>query len=89
MLFRSGGAEVTRPGTYRLVPDIQDPKERLRNYDVTVVPGSLVVVDREGRSHRAQVAPGQTLLEAGLAADGLGVPAVIIAAGMAFSPPSA
>ena len=44
-----GGAEVTRPGTYRLVPDIQDPKERLRNYDVTVVPGSLVVVDRETR----------------------------------------
>ena len=44
-----GGAEVTRPGTYRLVPDIQDPKERLRNYDVTVVPGGLVVVDRETR----------------------------------------
>ena len=36
-------------GTYRLVPDIQDPEGRLRNYDVTVVEGSLVVVDRETR----------------------------------------
>jgi hypothetical protein len=34
-------------GTYRLIPDIQDPEGRLRNYDVTVVEGSLVVVDRE------------------------------------------
>lgn len=38
---------ATHAGSYRLVPDIQDPEGLLRNYAVSVVEGSLLVVDRE------------------------------------------
>ncbi|MFO1460750.1 MAG: choice-of-anchor tandem repeat GloVer-containing protein [Verrucomicrobiota bacterium] len=51
---------ATHSGSYRLIPDIQDPEGRLRNYAVTVVEGSLLVVDRE--PHVVQDG-GETYLE--------------------------